>query len=257
MTATRDLGGIAPVILETAELGIRFGGLAAVSDVALSIRRGERRLLLGPNGAGKTTLFNLITGDLKATSGTIRLMGRDVSALPPRKRAAVGLARTYQILTLFPEDTLRHNVVLALLAQERSRWNPFATLAGRSELWTRADAALARVGLDAFGHRVVKETAYGIRRRLEIAIALAQEPKLLLLDEPLAGLSAEERQEVQKLIAGIDRDVTVILIEHDMDVALQLADRVTLMQSGRIVVDGTRDEVAADPRTREIYLGQH
>jgi branched-chain amino acid transport system ATP-binding protein len=165
------------------------------------------------------------------------------------------MARTYQIITLFPQDTILHNVTLALLGLSPLRWNPLATLARRRDLAERGRAALARVGLDHIAERPLAQTSYGERRRVEIAMALAQEPRVLLLDEPFAGLSIDERRDVQRLLMAIPRDVTLVMIEHNMDVALDLADRITLLHFGKVIVEGTRAEVVADPRTREVYLG--
>ncbi|MYZ46369.1 ABC transporter ATP-binding protein [Propylenella binzhouense] len=232
-----------------------FGGLRVTRNVNLVVAPGERRLIIGPNGAGKTTLFNQITGDIRSNSGTIRLFGRDITRIPARQRAHLGMARTFQIITLFPRDTLIRNVMLALLGLSPLRWNPFADLDRRRDLRERALAALARVGLDRLAERALSETSYGERRRVEIAMALAQEPKVLLLDEPLAGLSLEERREMSTLLAALPRDVTVVMIEHDMDVALEFADRITVLHFGEVIVEGTRAEVVADARTREVYLG--
>ena len=232
-----------------------FGGLQVTRNVNLSVEPGERRLIIGPNGAGKTTLFNQITGDLKPSSGSIHVFGRDITRIASRQRAHIGIARTYQIITLFARDTLLRNVMLALLGLSPLRWNPFVDLERQEHLRERAKAALARVGLVHMAERRLSETSYGERRRVEIAMALAQEPKLLLLDEPFAGLSADERRDVRGLLAGIPRDVTIIMIEHDMDVALDLADRITLLHFGEVIVEGTRAAVVEDPRTREVYLG--
>ena len=240
--------------LEVSDLRCRFGGIWAVDGVTLTVPRGDRRLLLGPNGAGKTTLFNLVTGDISPTGGTVRLFGADITGSPPHRCAHRGLARTYQILTLFPRSTLKDNVVLALLGLSRLRWNPVAP-ASRPDFEARAQAALAKVGLDGKAEHMLAETSYGEKRRLEIALALAQEPKVLLLDEPLAGLSREERSQVKSLIAAIPRETTVVMIEHDMDTALDLADRITVLHYGRVIVEGTRAQVVADPKTREVYLG--
>ncbi len=232
-----------------------FRGLIATNDVTMRIEPGERRLLIGPNGAGKTTLFNQISGDLLPGAGRIELFGTDVTTLPPHRRAHMGLARTYQILTLFPRETLLRNVELALLGLRPGRWNMVRPLARDRALVQEAAVALTRVGLGGLADRPVAALSYGEKRRLEIALALAQNPRLLLLDEPLAGLSTEERETVRKVIADIPRTTTVVLIEHDMDIALDLADTVTLLQFGIVIVDGTRDSVIADPRTREVYLG--
>ncbi|HEX2727486.1 MAG TPA: ABC transporter ATP-binding protein [Beijerinckiaceae bacterium] len=232
-----------------------FGGLRVTRNVSFSVEPGERRLIIGPNGAGKTTLFNLITGELKCDSGAIRLFGRDLTRAASRQRAHLGLARTYQIITLFPRDTILRNVTLALLGLSPFRWNPLVDLDRQAEIRIRAEEALARVGLAHLAARPLSQTSYGERRRVEIAMALAQNPKVLLLDEPFAGLSVDERRDVRQLLARIPRDVTIVMIEHDMDVALEFADRITLLHFGEVIVEGTRSEVVDDPRTREVYLG--
>ena len=243
------------IVMHTRSLSRRFGGFQAVDGVNLQVRRGERRLLLGPNGAGKTTLFNLLTGDLAPSAGSIEVLGTDVIGLSTARRVHLGMSRTYQIITLFAQDTVLHNVVLGLVGLQRRRWNPWRSLQRDAELQSRAADVLQRVGLQHLARRTVSSCAYGDQRRLEIALALAQSPKLLLLDEPLAGLSHEERAQVKALLAGIPRDIAIVLIEHDMDVALALADTITLMQHGRVVVEGTTAEVVAHPKTREVYLG--
>jgi branched-chain amino acid transport system ATP-binding protein len=233
-----------------------FGGLRVTTNVHLDIAPGERRLIIGPNGAGKTTLFNLITGELAPDSGTILLFGENITRMPSRKRAHRGMARTYQIITLFAGDTIGHNVKLALLGLSPMRWNPWLALDRQHQLSAMGQDALRRVGLDHIAARPLSETSYGERRRVEIAMALAQNPKVLLLDEPFAGLSIDERQDVRRLLLAIPREVTIVMIEHDMDVALDLADRITLLHFGEVIVEGTRAEVVADSRTREVYLGE-
>ena len=242
--------------LEVSRLSKRFGGLPATRDVSLSVMPGERRLIIGPNGAGKTTLFNLITGDLTADSGSVRLFGRELLGMLTQNRVHLGLARTYQILTLFPKETLCHNVVLALLGLDPMRWNIWTFLSDQDHLYDAAREALTLVGLSHVADRTVAETSYGERRRLEMAMALAQKPKVLLLDEPLAGLSQEERGQVRDLLGRVPRDVTIVMIEHDMDSALAFAERITLLHYGEVIVEGTRAEVVADPRTKEVYLGE-
>jgi branched-chain amino acid transport system ATP-binding protein len=242
--------------LAVAHLHKRFGGLPATKDVSLTVMPGERRLIIGPNGAGKTTLFNLITGDLSADAGSVRLFGEELLGMPTQRRVHRGLARTYQILTLFPRERLVHNVVLSLLGLDRRRWNPWSILTADRDLYAAAHDALRRVGLGDSAERIVIETSYGERRRLELAMALAQQPRLLLLDEPLAGLSHSERQTVRVLLDSIPRDVTIVMIEHDMDTALAFAERITVLHYGEVIVEGTRAEVVADPRTREVYLGE-
>jgi branched-chain amino acid transport system ATP-binding protein len=241
--------------LEVIALNKAFGGLMVTQNVSLAIRPGERRLIIGPNGAGKTTLFNQISGDMRPNSGQIRLFGSDVTHLPPYRRAHFGLSRTYQIITLFAEDTLEHNITLGLLGLRPSRWQMWRPLSIYRDLATEARRMLDAVGLLHLSACPVSEIAYGEKRRVELAMALAQKPRVLLLDEPLAGLSNTERSQVKSLIASIPRQTAVIMIEHDMDTALDLAETVTLLNYGRVIVDGDRDAVIADPRTREVYLG--
>ena len=241
--------------LEVVNLKKTFGGLTVTQNVSLSIRPGERRLIIGPNGAGKTTLFNQISGDLRPNSGSISLFGSDITHLPPYKRAHFGLSRTYQIITLFAGDTLEHNVTLGLLGLRRARWQMWRPLSFYGNMTTEARRTLDAVGLLQLATHPISDIAYGERRRVELAMALAQQPRVLLLDEPLAGLSNTERATVKSLIASIPRQTTVIMIEHDMDTALDLAETVTLLNYGRVIVDGERDAVIADERTREVYLG--
>ncbi len=243
--------------LEVRDLCKAFGGLRVATNINIAVAPGERRLIIGPNGAGKTTLFNLITGELTPNSGSVHLFGRDITAAPSRRRAHLGMARTYQIITLFARDTILRNVVLALVGLSKLRWNPLVNLDRERQVIERAHEALARVGLEHIAHRRVSETSYGERRRVEIAMALAQNPKVLLLDEPFAGLSIDERQDVHRQILAIPRDVTIIMIEHNMDVALEFAERITLLHFGEVIVEGTRKDVVDDPRTREVYLGHH
>jgi branched-chain amino acid transport system ATP-binding protein len=241
--------------LEIINLQKAFGGLPVTQNISLAIRPGERRLIIGPNGAGKTTLFNQITGDMRPNSGQIRLFGTDVTRFTPYKRAHFGLSRTYQIITLFTGDSLEHNVILGLLGLKPSRWQMWRPLSFYGDLATEARRTLDRVGLLHLAEHPVSDIAYGEKRRVELAMALAQKPRVLLLDEPLAGLSNTERSTVKSLIASIPRDTAVVMIEHDMDTALDLAETVTLLNYGRVIVDGERDAVIADQRTREVYLG--
>src|SRR4029077_8258516 len=194
-----------------------------------AVAPGERRLIIGPNGAGKTTLFNLITGELTPDAGAVILNGADTTRVPSRRRPHLGLARTYQIITLFARDTILRNVTLALLGLSPLRWNPLIALHRQEHLMTAGRAALERVGLAHIADRPLAETSYGEKRRVEIAMALAQNPKVLLPGAPVRGLSIEERSDVRKLLVAIPRDVTIVMIEHDMDARLDLADRITLM----------------------------
>jgi branched-chain amino acid transport system ATP-binding protein len=241
--------------LEVINLKKAFSGLTVTENVSLSIASGERRLIIGPNGAGKTTLFNQISGDLRPNAGQIRLFGKDITHFPPYKRAHCGLSRTYQIITLFGSDTIEHNVSLGLLGLRASRWQIWLPMSFYADIATEARRTLDTVGLLHLADQPISDIAYGERRRVELAIALAQKPRVLLLDEPLAGLSNTERSVVKSLIASIPRQTTVIMIEHDMDTALDLAETVTLLNYGRVIVDGNRDAVIADERAREVYLG--
>jgi branched-chain amino acid transport system ATP-binding protein len=241
--------------LSISNLCKQFGGLRVTANVNLAVAPGERRLIIGPNGAGKTTLFNLITGEIAPDSGSIRLFERDITRVSVHRRPHLGMARTYQIITLFANDTIVRNVTLALLGLSRLRWSLLRDLDQQQDLVERARAALARVGLADIADRPLSQTSYGERRRVEIAMALAQEPKVLLLDEPFAGLSIDERRDVRQLLNAIPREVSVVMIEHNMDVALDWAERITLLHFGEVIVEGTRAEVVANPRTREVYLG--
>lgn len=232
-----------------------YGGLRVTRSVNLDVQPGERHLLIGPNGAGKTTLFNLIAGDLAPDAGEIRLMGRNVTHAATASRAQAGLARTYQIVTLFERDTLLHNVMLALMARSHLRWKHWGALAGQEEMVRSAHRALDMAGLAEKANVPADQTSYGEKKRVGIAMALSQRPKVLLLDEPFAGLSSDERTTIYSLLSSIDRSVTIIMIEHDMSVALAFADRITLLHYGEVITVGTRQQVVDDPRTRELYLG--
>jgi branched-chain amino acid transport system ATP-binding protein len=232
-----------------------FGGLRAVDGVELAVRPGERRALIGPNGAGKTTLFNLIAGALPVTSGRITLFGEDVTAMAQHRRAARGLARTYQITNLFPSLTVLQNVQLAAQALAPARFAMLRPLGRFGELEARAREALAAVGLSDRAGAAVRHLSHGEQRQLEIALALAGRPRVLLLDEPAAGLSQAEAQLMTALLHRLDPAITLLIIEHDMDIALEVAREVTVLHYGRVIADGPREVVRADPTVREIYLG--
>ena len=233
-----------------------FSGLRVIADLDFAVDAGERRLIIGQNGAGKTTLFNLITGEIAPDRGAVQIFGRDVTRLPGWRRVHLGMTRTYQIITLFPDDSLLRNISLSLLGLQSLRWNPFASLEKHTAITTAARDVLASLGLEHMASRPLRETSYGDQRRVEIGMALAQRPKLMLLDEPFAGLSVDERADIKELLKSIPREVTIVMIEHDMDVALDFAERISLMHFGEVVVEGTRAEVVDHPRTREIYLGE-
>lgn len=241
--------------LEVRALKKSFGAIAVTQGVSLTVQAGERRLIIGPNGAGKTTLFNQISGEITPDAGTVRVFGQDVTRLPVRARAHAGLSRTYQIITLFPKDTLVHNVALALLGVRRRRFEIFRTFSAADELHALALQALDSVGLKNRAHLKAGEISYGEQRRVEIAVAMAQQPRVLLLDEPLAGLSQDERLIVRDLIRSIPRETAIVMIEHDMDVALEFAEQISVLHYGQLIVEGSRETVVNHPRTREVYLG--
>ena len=241
--------------LEIKNLCKSFGGIKVTQDVSFSVKPGERRLIIGPNGAGKTTLFNQISGELKPDSGSIKVFGEDLTFQPVHRRAHAGVSRTYQIITLFPKDTLLHNVVLSLLGVSNRRFQAFSPLTVNDELFEKAESILDSVGLTGSGHLAAGEISYGEQRRVEIAVAMAQSPRLLLLDEPLAGLSQDERIIVRDLVAALPKTTTIVMIEHDMDVALAFAEQIAVLHYGSLIVEGDRETVVNHPRTRDVYLG--
>ena len=233
----------------------RFGGLTAVDAVTLSVTRGERRALIGPNGAGKTTLFNLISGEIPVSSGAIRLFGADVTTLAPHQRAARGVARTFQITRLFPNLTVIENALLACEALDPIKFTMHRPLASCAPVLNRAAALVDEFGLRPVAGELAGNLSYGDQRRLEVALSMAGKPRLLLLDEPMAGLSPAERDAMRRLLGTLDRGVAVLLIEHDIDVAFGFAETVTVLAAGRVLTEGSRDEIAADERVQRIYLG--
>lgn len=245
-----------PCALELTGVGVRFGALQAVDDVNLTITAGERHAILGPNGAGKTTLFNLITGDISTSNGQIVLEGRDVTHLPPATRIRAGLRRTYQKSLLFGTLTVRDNLFLALRGINGGHFSLWHN-ARDEALMAQAEDLAARVHLEDALKRTVSELSYGQQRQLEIGMALVGTPHLILFDEPAAGLSPSERKDLLALIRALPRSLTIAMIEHDLDIAMTLSDRVTIMQDGRIVTTGTPDEIAANPDVQRIYLGDH
>jgi branched-chain amino acid transport system ATP-binding protein len=226
-----------------------------VEGVTLSVQAGERRALIGPNGAGKTTLFNLISGTLPLSGGAISLFGQDVTRAPAHRRAALGLARTFQITNLFPDLTVLENCLLAVQALSLVKFSMLRPVSAYGALRERARAMLEAVGLEAVAAARVNVLSHGEQRQLEIALALAGRPRVLLLDEPTAGLSPAESRLMAALLARLDPAITVLMIEHDMDIALELSPTVTVLHYGRVIADGSREEIRADPQVWEIYLG--
>ncbi len=233
-----------------------FEGLRAVDGVSLEVASGERRAIIGPNGAGKTTLFSLISGETQPTSGRITLFGRDVTRLPPHRRAALGLARTYQITNLFPRLTALENCLLAVQGLMPTKFHLHRALSRYPALFDRARRVLDAVGLLDKADETVRNLSHGAQRQLEIALALAGKPRLLLLDEPTAGLSPAESHMMTALLKTLDPAITLLVIEHDMDVAFQLTDRIMVLHHGKVLADGLAHEVKANPVVQEIYLGK-
>jgi branched-chain amino acid transport system ATP-binding protein len=233
----------------------RFGGVVALDGVSLSIERAERRALIGPNGAGKSTLFNVISGELRPTMGDVDLAGVRTTGMSPEGIARLGLARTFQTSSLFPEATVLENVVLALLSGEGHRWNCVTPLERFVRHEQLAREALNAVGLLARAGSLAGSLSHGESRQLELASALAQRPHLLLLDEPLAGLAKSERDRIGALLRGLPRDLTILLIEHDLEFAQAFADRMTVLHNGRVLAEGPPDDVRNNPAVIEVYMG--
>lgn len=236
-------------------VGRRFGSLQAVKSVSMTVAVGERRAVLGPNGAGKTTLFNLICGDFPPTSGTVQLMGDDITHLPPHRRARHGIGRTYQTSLLFNALTVEDNLFIALRGARPNRFSLRLPRSGDGQM-QEVKALAEQVRLTHLLHIAVNELSHGQRRQLEVGMALACRPRLLMLDEPAAGLSPAERPELSALLRSLPSDLTLILIEHDMDVALPISDIVTVMKDGEVMVEEPPERIVDHPLVHEIYLGK-
>jgi branched-chain amino acid transport system ATP-binding protein len=245
--------GAAP-ILRLRGVGRRFGGVVAVSGVDLQVRPGERRAILGPNGAGKTTLFNLISGEFPPTAGSVELFGRDVTPLPARTRARMGLSRTFQTSRLFGGLTVDDNLYLAVLGVHDGHFR-LINRGEDTEMRERGRAMAKAVGLSDKLDELVAELSHGEQRQLEVGMARAADPQLMMLDEPAAGLSRAERVKLTELLLSLDPSITLILIEHDMDVALRVAEWVTMMHDGKVIVEGTPAEIRANELVHDLYLG--
>jgi branched-chain amino acid transport system ATP-binding protein len=241
-------------VLSTRNLNKKFGSLVVAQDIALELPQGVRYALIGPNGAGKTTLMNLMTGMLAPDSGQIFLAGEDITALAPDTRVKKGLARTFQINTLFPQLSALESVTLAVLEREGQAHNWWRGLRGFGAAIDEGHAILDSLKIPP--SKETKELPYGEQRLLEIALALATRPRVLLLDEPAAGVPKDESAALFDAIAGLSRELTIVFIEHDMDVVFRFASRIIVMVGGRILVEGPPDEIARDERVREVYLGK-
>ncbi|WP_447776472.1 ABC transporter ATP-binding protein [Variovorax boronicumulans] len=242
-------------VLSTQGLVMRFGGITATNNVTMELKRGARHALIGPNGAGKTTLINLLTGVLTPTEGRISLLGEDITTLAPHKRVARGLVRTFQINQLFDSMTPLETLALVVSQQKGIAAQWWRPLGADKRIAERAGQLLEQFHLADVAQQQTKFMAYGKRRLLEIAIALACEPRVLLLDEPVAGVPAGEREELLQTVAALPSDVSVLLIEHDMDLVFSFADRMTVLVNGALLTEGDPETIANDPKVKEVYLG--
>lgn len=243
------------IVLETRDLCKYIGEFRAVDGVSLQVQQGEIRSIIGPNGAGKSTLFNLVSGAATPTRGRVFFAGRDITALARFQRARLGLAKADQICSIFPSLTVLENVRLGVQAIGRRNFDMLRPAESSSDELRRAWSILKTVGLSSEAHRNAANLSYGDKKRLEIAMMLAIDPKVLLLDEPTSGVSPEETQVIVDLVKNIGRTLTVVLIEHDMDIVLSISDRVTVLHRGRVLFEGSPDEVERNDQVKEVYLG--
>ena len=246
-------GIAATPILRTEELTIRFGGLTALSRVNFSVERGEIRAVIGPNGAGKSTFFNCLTGVLRPTSGHILLDGEDITGLPPNLISQKGIARSYQITNILPNASVLENVRIAAQSR-RHGWSLLRHHLAYRDILDKAETVLREVGLYGKADELAGNLSHGEQRNLEIGIALATEPRVLCLDEPTAGMSASETHETMELVRRIARNLTILVVEHDMQVVMELAQKITVLDYGEILAEGTPSEIQQDPRVLEVYL---
>ena len=242
-------------VLELRALSKSFGGLRAVRDVTLKIMPGDRKAIIGPNGAGKTTLFNLITGIFPATSGQVVLFGQDVTRWPSHRRTALGMARTFQITSLFPKLTVLDNVLLAVQGLRRSKFVMWRFLSSYRDFYDRAYGLLERARFLDRKDTEVRYLSHGEQRQLEIILGLASDPKILLLDEPAAGLSSGESSEMKRFLAQLDRTLAILLIEHDMDVVFDVAEHISVLHFGEVLEAGATDQIRRSEKVQQIYLG--
>jgi len=242
-------------VLELRALSKSFGGLRAVRDVTLKIMPGDRKAIIGPNGAGKTTLFNLITGIFPATSGQVVLFGQDVTRWPSHRRTALGMARTFQITSLFPKLTVLDNVLLAIQGLRPSKFVMWRFLSSYRDFYDRAHGLLERARFLDRKDTEVRYLSHGEQRQLEIILGLASDPKILLLDEPAAGLSSGESSEMIRFLAHLDRNLAILLIEHDMDVVFDVAEHISVLHFGEVLEAGAAEQIRRSEKVQQVYLG--
>jgi branched-chain amino acid transport system ATP-binding protein len=252
-TAAAGREGASAPLLSAAALTVRFGGLAALNGVNFEVRREEIRAIIGPNGAGKSTFFNCLTGVIRPTSGRIVFNGEDITGLPPNRISQKGIARSYQITNILPNATTLENVRIAAQSR-RHGWSMFTHHADFRDIMDKSEAVLAAVGLSGKSDELAANLSHGEQRNLEIGIALATEPTLLCLDEPTAGMSAVETHDIIELVRRIAKDLTILIVEHDMQVVMELAHRITVLHYGEILAEGSPGEIQQNPRVQEVYL---
>jgi branched-chain amino acid transport system ATP-binding protein len=245
--------GAAAPILRTEELSVRFGGLAALNQVNIEVARDEVRAIIGPNGAGKSTFFNCLTGVLRPSEGRVVFNGEDITGLSSNKISQKGIARSYQITSVMPNASTLENVRIAVQSR-RHAWSMLRHHSAFSDINEKAEAALEAVGLLGKAEELAANLSHGEQRNLEIGIALATEPTLLLLDEPTAGMSAAETHDTMQLVRRIAKDLTIMIVEHDMQVVMELCDRITVLHYGEILAEGTPEEIQKNPKVLEVYL---
>jgi len=248
--------GTVPSALECEALTKRFGGLLAVDGVNLRVESGERRAIIGPNGAGKTTLFRLISGEFPVTHGKIRLFGSEITRMPCHRRAGFGLGRTFQVTNLFPTMTVVDNLATAAMGLRKTKFSMVRPLSTYRDIYAHADDILNRVGMSERREHIVKYLSHGEQRQIEIAMALVSNPRVLLLDEPTAGLSPAESALMTTTLQKLDPGITILIIEHDMDVAFNVASKITVLHQGCLFVEGTPQEIRNNPHVQEIYFGE-
>jgi branched-chain amino acid transport system ATP-binding protein len=242
-------------VLELKGLSKTFGGLQAVRDVSLKIMAGDRKAIIGPNGAGKTTLFNLITGIFPATSGQVLLFGHDVTSWPSHRRTGLGMARTFQVTSLFPRLTVLDNVVLAIKGKRASKFVMWRFLSSYRDIYGKAHELLQRAAFLDRKDVEVRHLSHGEQRQLEIVVGLAGEPDILLLDEPAAGLSSGESAEMAQFLRGLDSKMAILLIEHDMDIVFDVADEISVLHFGEVLESGPAERIRSSAKVQDIYLG--